>query len=149
MTRFSFCRAWLMLACISTVVLGLLMVFFNQSAAFVWMNAPMHRVFWPDGDMTPAVIEFHRWVYGTWGAATAAMGVLAVPLVSRGFSRREKWARDTLGTGILVWYLLDSLASLRGGVIVNAISNTVILASFGIPLLLSWQDFASTTRDSR
>lgn len=149
MTRFSLCRAWLLIACVSMIVLGLLMVFFNQSPVFVWMNEPMHRVFWPGNEMTSAAIEFQRWVYGTWGATIAGMGVMSTFLVYKGFSRREKWARDALGAGILVWYLFDTMVSLLSGVFANAISNTVMLASFGIPLLLTWKDFESAPRDSR
>ena len=141
MIRFTFWRYWLSVACVSMIALGLLMVFFNQHPLFVSINRPIHKVFWPSYEMTPAIIDFQRWVYGTWGAAIAAMGVFAVFLAQKGFSQREKWARDCLGASILVWYALDTTVSLLGGVVANATFNTVCLIGFALPLLFTWRDF--------
>ena len=123
------------------IVLGLLMVFFNQHPLIMSFNKPIHKVFWPSYEMTPAIIDFQRWVYGTWGATITAMGVFAVFLAQKGFSQREKWARDCLGASILVWYVLDTMVSLLGGVVANATFNTVCLIGFALPLLFTWRDF--------
>lgn len=143
MTRFTFWRYWLLVACVSMILLGLLMVFFNQHPLFVSFNEPIHKVFWPSDDLTPAIINFQRWVYGTWGAAIAAMGVFAVFLAQQGFAQREKWARDCLAAAILVWYVLDTMVSLLSGVVANAIFNTVCLVGFSLPLLFTWRYFGN------
>jgi len=97
MSRFTFWRIWLLVASGAMIMLGLVMVFFNQHPAMVSINEPIHKVFWPVSEITPTVINFQRWVYGTWGAAIVSMGIFSVFLTQMGFSRREKWARDCLG----------------------------------------------------
>ncbi len=143
MKGFAFWRIWLFVGCVSMIVLGLLMVFFNQHPLFVSFNEPIHRVFWPNLEITDAVTDFQRWVYGAWGAAIAAMGVFAIFLAQQGFSRREKWARNCLGVSILVWYALDTAVSLFSGVVDNAIFNTVCLIGFSLPLLFTWRHFGN------
>lgn len=141
MMHFTFWRIWLSVACVSMIVLGLLMVFFNQHPLFVSINEPIHKVFWPNHEITDAVINFQRWVYGTWGAAIVAMGIFAIFLTQKGFSRKEKWARDCLGASILAWYLLDTMVSLFCGVVANAIFNTICLIGLALPLVFTWRDF--------
>ena len=148
MMRFTFWRIWLSVASVCMIVLGLLMVFFNQHPLFVSINEPIHIVFWPNLDMTDAVGNFQRWVYGTWGAAIAAMGIFATFLTQKGFSRKEKWARDCLGASILVWYLLDTMVSLSCGVVANAVFNTVCLIGFALPLIFTRRDFGNQHADS-
>jgi hypothetical protein len=71
------------------------------------------------------------------------MGMFAFVLTQKGFSRKERWARDWLGAGILVWYVLDTMVSLYCGVVANAISNTVCLIGFALPLVFTWKDFGN------
>ena len=141
MTRFKLWRMWMLIACASMIVFGLLMVFFNQHPLFRSINAPIHDVFWPQTEISPDVLQFQRWVYGTWGATIAGMGVLATYLAYCGFWKRIKWTRDCLGAGILFWYIFDTAVSVSAGVMANAISNTVILISFALPIILTWKDF--------
>lgn len=141
MKHFAFWRVWLLVACVSMIVLGLLMVLFNQHPLFVSINEPIHKVFWPNIEITDDVSNFQRWVYGTWGAAITAMGIFAIFVTQRGFSRKEKWARNCLVTGILAWYALDTAVSLFSGVVDNAIFNTICLVGFSLPLLCTWRYF--------
>jgi hypothetical protein len=141
MRRFHFWRIWLLIVTVVITVFGVLMAFLNQTAVFAIFNREINIVFWPNGEVGKGFPQFQSWVYGVWGATVAGMGIFAAYVAYYPFARREKWARQCLAAGTVVWYVLDTHISLTSGVIFNALFNTVIFLLIGIPLAFTWKEF--------
>jgi uncharacterized membrane protein len=141
MGRFNFWRIWLFIVAIIIAVFGVLMAFLNQTAVFSTFNREINVVFWPNGEIGRGLTEFQNWVYGVWGATVASMGIFAAYVAHYPFARREKWARQCLAAGTVVWYVLDTYISLASGVIFNALFNTVIFLLIAVPLGFTWKEF--------
>lgn len=94
----------------------------------------MMRLFGPGAALEPhAALTFATALMGCvtlgWGLTVRAF-VAATPLF--GDNWRGPWRQ--LVTGALVWYLLDSAASIATGFWVNALSNTLVLVLLVVPL---------------
>jgi hypothetical protein len=124
MRRLSLWRNWL-------VVLGL--------------NYRIDPVFWPEGIPAEGTVPFRSWAYGAWGATVAGWGLTLFFIARYPFAGRKLWAWQAVLWSLLLWYALDTGVSLRFGVTVNVILNTVILALALIPLLASRKAFAGTS----
>jgi hypothetical protein len=141
MGRFNFWRIWLFIVAIIIAVFGVLMAFLNQTAVFSTFNREINVVFWPSEEVGRGLPQFQNWVYGVWGATVAGMGIFAAYVAHYPFARREKWARQCLAAGTVVWYVLDTYISLASGVIFNALFNTVIFLLIAVPLGFTWKEF--------
>jgi hypothetical protein len=141
MRRFNFWRIWLLIVAVAIAVFGVLMAFLNQTAVFSTFNREINVVFWPSGEVGRGLPQFQSWVYGVWGATVAGMGIFAAYVAHYPFAKREKWARQCLAAGTVVWYVLDTYISLASGVIFNALFNTVIILLIAFPLGFTWKEF--------
>lgn len=141
MRKFNFWRIWLFIVAVVITVFGVLMAFLNQTAVFAVFNREINVVFWPTGEIGKGLPQFQSWVYGVWGATVAGMGIFAAYVAHYPFARREKWARQCLAAGTVVWYVLDTYISLASGVIFNALFNTVIFLLIAVPLGFTWKEF--------
>lgn len=144
MRGFNFWRVWLFIVAIVIALFGILMAFLNQTAVFAIFNREINIVFWPTGEVGRGIAEFQGWVYGVWGATVAGMGVLAAYVARYPFARRERWARQCLASGTVVWFVLDTFISLAFGVIFNALFNTAIFLLIAAPLVFTWREFETT-----
>lgn len=141
MRRFNFWKVWLFVVAVVIAVFGVLMAFLNQTAVFEVFNREINFVFWPTGEVGREVPEFQSWVYGVWGATVAGMGIFAAYVAHYPFARKEKWARQCLAVGTVVWFVLDTSISLAFGVVFNALFNTVIFLLIVVPLAFTWKEF--------
>ncbi len=89
------------------------------------------------------MLQYETWVFGVWGATVAGFGLLAAFVAGSAFARRERWVRDGLAAAVIVWYVLDTGASLMGRVWVNVAFNTVVLALLVLPLAFTWKEFGN------
>jgi hypothetical protein len=69
------------------------------------------------------------------------MGIFAAYVAHYPFARREKWARQCLAAGTVVWYVLDTYISLISGVVFNALFNSGIFLLIAVPLGFTWKEF--------
>jgi len=144
MRRFNFWRIWLFIVAVVITVFGVLMAFLNQTAVFAIFNREINVVFWPNGEVGRELPQFQSWVYGVWGATVAGMGIFAAYVAHYPFARREKWARQCLAAGTVVWYVLDTYISLASGVVFNALFNTLVFLLIVAPLVFTWRDFETS-----
>jgi len=141
MRWFNFWKVWLFVVAMVIVFFGVLMAFLNQTAVFAVFNHEINVVFWPTGEIGRGLPEFQSWVYGVWGATVAGMGVFAAYVARYPFARRERWARQCLAAGTVVWFVLDTFISLAFGVVFNALFNTLVFLLIVTPLVFTWRDF--------
>jgi hypothetical protein len=93
------------------------------------------------GNPLPAAPDaHHRFTYGLMGAATMGWGLTfwtsfkALALLDTS-TAAPLWRALTLA--VLIWYGIDSYISIATGFWMNAVSNTILLVLYFIPLLKS------------
>jgi hypothetical protein len=141
MNKLKFWQSWLYLLTIGMTFFGIFIALFNQSSVFDLFNQQINPVFWSVTDPGLSEAQFQGWLYGVWGATISGMGLLAAFITRYAFPRREKWARNGLLAGILVWFVLDTGISISYRVNFNAVFNIVLFILISIPLLLTWNEF--------
>ncbi len=147
---FDFWTRWLLVVAIFLVIFGLALAFLNQSLFFeVLFNSNVDPVFWDTAFLPQAAREFQRWAYGVLGATVAGWGVCLAFLAHYPFRRKEVWAWNCMLAGILVWYLPDTILSMRSGVVFNAVFNTLLLILVCLPLAVTRRTFSRSAAPRR
>lgn len=92
---------------------------------------------WPyDGN--PSALDRHAAVgFALLGCVMLGWGTLVLAIVQDSQMSQEPRVWRMLTTSMLVWYVTDSGASVLLGVPLNALSNTVFLVTFLLPVLAS------------
>jgi len=140
---FRFWRIWLVTAAAGMTAFGVFMALASSTSVFEAFNQRIDPVFWGAAKLPPAAIEFRGWIYATWGATVAGLGLLVAMVAHHAYARREAWSRNSLAAVLITWYLLDTGASLAWGVTFNAAFNTAVALVLGLPLGLTWRAFFS------
>lgn len=147
MDSFSFWRQWLLLVSVLVAAFGLLLALFNQTPAFDFLfNSHVNRVFWGSDAIDGRTVTFQKWIYGVLGATVAGWGVVLAFLARHPVRWKERWAWNCLATGMLVWFIPDTLISLYFGVVFNAAFNVLLLVAVLVPLLAMRRHFARGQR---
>ena len=139
--HFIFWQRWLLVAANLLILFGIVMAFLNNTALFALFNTQINPIFWGAGDMPAAAVQFQGWIYGVAGAIVIGWGIFLAFIAYYPFKQREKWAWNCILIGMLAWYLVDTFISLQFNVVFNAISNTVFLIIFLLPLIFTRKDF--------
>lgn len=138
--RFGFWQKWLLVATEIYIIFGLFIVVFNSTVLFDLFNKPIYAIFFGTA-VPPSVIPFQGWLYALMGSILAAWGLNMFFITNNAFKKREKWAWQALLSGLLLWYVLDSTASVYFGVLFNAALNTVFLIIGLLPLYFTRKQF--------
>ena len=72
----------------------------------------------------------------------AVWGVFVYFIARHPFARQERWAWKCLVTVLIVWYSIDTLASLYFGAAFNTLFNTGLLVLLALPLFFVRKQFA-------
>lgn len=107
-------------------------------AAVPALNLPVRvladLLIWPlDGAETLAASET-RLAFAIAGGVMAGWGLMIWQLAGEPMQRAPDATRAIIRTSILVWFLVDSLASVAAGVPLNVLGNLVFLALFLVPM---------------
>lgn len=131
-----FWKAWLTVWCFGVLVFGALLV----TAAVPGFDGAIRGlvILFSGGSVDAAALDqpIVRFGLGLQGALTIGWALTIFPLLR---------AADALGAPVwraltfamLVWYVIDSAISIATGVALNAVSNTVLMVAFLIPVLAS------------
>lgn len=139
---FVFWRRWLLVVSALTALFGLDLVFINAIPPLAnLMHANVDPVFFGAEPVSAATVSFQGFVYGIMGAVMFGWASLMFAVVYVPFQKREKWAYYALDFSVVSWYLIDTVMSISYGVTFNVILNTVFLALFMIPLVMTYKDF--------
>ena len=141
MTTFSFWQRWLLVVSILVVLFGVVMALFNGTVLFALFNSQIDPVFWGAAGIPADAARFQQWIYGVLGAMMAGWGVFLAFIAHYPFKAKERWSRNCMIVGLLLWYTLDTAISLYFGVYFNALFNTILLALAIPPLAFTWKQF--------
>ena len=147
MKTFKFWQRWLLVVSWIIVLFGLAMAFLNATPFFDLMNDRVNPVFWGEGPVPHASALFVRWIYGVLGATVAGWGVFMVFIARIPFNRHERWARDAILFGLLLWYVMDTSITLYFKVAFNAALNTTLFIMGMLPIIMTWRSFAKREGD--
>jgi hypothetical protein len=131
-----FWKRWLTAWAWGVIAFGLLLV----GAGFAATDTLAMETFRLFGVAPFAPDAMHRFSIGLMGAVTMGWGITylaafrALHLLSEP-QAAPIWRNLTMGT--LLWYVIDSWISVANGVGMNAVSNTLLLVLFLIPVLRS------------
>lgn len=85
----------------------------------------------------PEFERFRDFAYGLMGAVTAGWAVTIYFVAQNSLFRGERWGWFAVTEGVIVWYVLDTVASLAAGMPANALMNTVYLVVVLAPPLIA------------
>lgn len=139
---FNFWQKWLVGLGACIVVFGLVLAFFTQSPLMDTLILQYYdRIFWPDNIISPGTTQYKNWVTSVLGAGVASWGIFITFLAYYPFKSREKWAWSCISVAVVLWFVVDTAWSLYYHVAINAVFNSITLALFAAPLLLTRKYF--------
>jgi hypothetical protein len=132
-----FWKSWLNIWAWGVIVFGAILAIF----AFPATEEPTRFLFELFGATLPEVADYHhRFAIGLMGCVTVGWGLTLLPafksahLLDRG-AAAPIWRSMTFA--VLFWYLIDSSISLYTGIAMNAVSNTLVIALYLLPVIKS------------
>lgn len=134
--HFTFWRTYLLIASALFGLQGISWIVFGSFDPFGFYTGLMAQTFWGSAELTAEAQKTFSFAVGPLGATTAGYFLLVHCLVRYAFPSRERWAYVAVVAAILVWFGLDTAASLRHGAWFNvAVVNVPCLILLGVPLL--------------
>lgn len=86
--------------------------------------------------LTPGEIQFHNLLSGVIGGVMFGWGFLLILLSQRLIKNPENWIWSAVTVSVVGWYVVDILATILAGSILNLLLNTVIIILV-LPALIS------------
>lgn len=146
MNKILFWQRWLLCVGVLIIAFGVMMAFFSKTVLFGIFDARINVAFWGTENVTVQIKNFQQWIYGVLGTVMAGWGVVLLFMVRNPFRKRERWAWVCLFTGLMVWYVPDTLISLYFRVYINAVLNSVLFVLAVIPLVFTRKYFLGGRR---
>ncbi|MEW6351547.1 MAG: hypothetical protein AB1646_21045 [Thermodesulfobacteriota bacterium] len=141
MRGFLFWQRWLVASGILITGFGLAMALTSGTALFDVFNRQIDPAFWGNKAPDDTAKAFQHWLYGVWGATIAGWGVFVAFVAYYPFLNREKWSRNCLVAGLVLWYLFDTALSAYHRVYFNVGFNTVLLIALMLPIIRTRKAF--------
>lgn len=138
----TFWTRWLLTVSVITMTLGI--VLFATSIIQQTLGSLYYQVYLGTGaydTLSPAEIDFQQFVYGVMGAVMAGWMLALALIVHIPFRRGEKWAWYTVDASVVLWFIGDSYVSIITGFSAHVLINIVLLATFSLPLLMTFRQF--------
>ncbi|RMG88139.1 MAG: hypothetical protein D6712_04225 [Chloroflexi bacterium] len=143
---FRFWQRWLIALGVGVTLFGIAQAFFSGTALFGIFYDQYNPVFWGAAAPTAETVQFQQWAFAVWGGTIAGWGVFITLLAAYPFGQRAKWAWLCFLDGLLLWYVLDTGASVAYGVGFNVVFNTALLVLGMVPLAMTWREFFTSRR---
>ena len=133
----SFWKRWLSVWCLGVVAFGLVL----YGAGFAATTAPAAEIFAAFGTPLPADPDrYLRFAISLMGAVTCGWGVTFYAAFRAAWSlepARSAGVWRILTIAAAAWYVIDSSSSVANGFAVNAVSNSLLVAAYLIPVVAS------------
>jgi uncharacterized BrkB/YihY/UPF0761 family membrane protein len=136
--NFNFWQKWLLISGILVSVFGVIMVLNLTAEVF---DPQFDPVFWDEETPGIQVKNYQQWIIGVLGSVMVSWGIFIAFLAAIPFKRKEKWSRNCLLAGILSWYIVDTIISLKAHVGLNALQNTVLAIILLLPICFTFNKF--------
>lgn len=144
---FEFWRRYLLVVSALFALQGASWVVMGSFDPFGFYTGLMARSFWGTGTLTPEAQQVFSFTVGPLGATVAGYFLMVHMLARFALPRREAWAYWTIVGALLLWFILDSGASIVHGMIANVlIVNIPCLVVMGLPLLAMRRAFPPARR---
>lgn len=117
------------------------MAFLSWSSPFDILNSMVNSVFWSGSGPDTGTLQLRLWYSGMLGGTIAGWGVALWYVVSGPFRKKERWSRDAIAGGILVWFVVDTSLTVYTHVYFNAGFNLLVLVLAGLPLAMTYREF--------
>ena len=140
-SSFAFWQKWLLVVSYFSLGFGVLMALLGTTPLFDLFNDQLNFIFWGTSPAPSEVIAMHGFYYGLSGGVLAGWAIALIFLTQTPFKNREKWAWNCIISGVVTWYILDTMASIRFGVYFNVVANTLFLITLLLPLLSTKKHF--------
>lgn len=133
---FEFWRRYLLVVSALFALQGASWVLMGSFDPFGFYTGLMARSFWGTETLTLEAQKVVSFTVGPLGATVAGYFLMVHMLARFALARREAWAYWTIVGALLLWFILDSAASLFHGMLANVlIVNIPCLIIMGLPLL--------------
>jgi len=139
--RFAFWHRWLLVVAGGITAFGLLMALLVETPLFEPFHAQVDPAFWAGERLPLAALGYRGWALSAWGATVAGWGLLLTFVVRGPFYARQPWVWPAIAVSLGLWFVLDTVASLRHGVAFNVGLNVAIFVLAAIPLLATRKAF--------
>lgn len=138
---FHFWQRWLLLASAGFCLFGLLVAVFPDAFFLAPWNHAVADAFYA-GSEPPAAAAFRAFIMAPLGATIAGSYLLQTAVIAVPFARREPWAWWATAGALALWFLVDSLLSLKHGAAFNVwLINLMPLVTFVPPLVATRKAF--------
>ena len=87
--------------------------------------------------LDPEFARFRHFAFGVIGGLTAGWAVTIYFVAKFALFKGERWGWFAVTEGLIVWYVLDTWASLAAGMATNAVMNTLYAAAVLAPPLIA------------
>ncbi|NOZ49451.1 MAG: hypothetical protein GXP37_05295 [Chloroflexi bacterium] len=111
-------------------------------------NRQIDPTFWGLSELSENTGKFQAWVYGVLGAMISGWGIFLAFIAHYPFKAKEQWAWNCIGTGFIVWFVIDTFISAQFHVGFNVIINIVFLLFVLLPLLFTRKHFIKRNVDN-
>lgn len=127
-------RSWLNIWCVTMMASGMIFVLAAFPATDIFARLFYDFVYWPlDGQS--GFSNAARPTIAIVGAVFWAFAVLLQGVVKIALDDPASPLWRVLTISVLVWWLVDSAASVICGIPVNAVTNTILLVTFLVPTI--------------
>lgn len=142
-----FWRRWLLVVSVALMALGAAMVALGFAPTKP-AGDPVIAAFFAGKLPAGGAAAFFGWAFAVWGSTIIGWGLTIFFVARYAFAREEAWAWWALTSSVLVWYPIDTYASLAFGIPFNAALNTVFLLAVALPLAATWRYFRAAREGS-
>lgn len=149
MIAFSFWQRWLLIVGIIITVFGIVMVLISGTPLFDLFNQQIDPAFWGMNAVDNAAKQFQQWIYGVWGATIAGWGIFVTNIARYPFNKKERWARNCIVWGLVVWFVLDTSLSFFHKVYFNVAFNTALFVLIMLPVIFTRKVFVERSSDKK
>ncbi len=134
---------WIIIAVDFTVIVGMIMALSPDFLHDLMISTYYESLFGSNTYETLSAVErdFQSWAYGLIGAIMAGWLIVIGFIAYYAFRRGERWAWWAIVVSMVVWFVLDSYASIAFGMSINMIFNIVSVIVFGIPIIATYRIF--------
>jgi hypothetical protein len=129
-----FYRNWLNIWCVAMIASGVIFVLAAFPTTDIFARLFYDLVYWPL-DKQSGFSDAARPSIAILGAVFFAFAVLLQGVVKIALDDPTSPLWRVIATSVVIWWLVDSAASVICGIPVNAVTNTILLVTFLVPIM--------------
>ncbi len=125
--KFRFWCNWLSIVCLLQLIAGIAIAISGST-----LLLPMFLDY--AQQPRPENVQVYQWIFAMFGATIAVAAITTLLIITMAFRKGEGWAWTSLLISLILWFVIDTGASVQTQFWPNVVMNGVILTLFAIPL---------------